>query len=93
VRNLLRDSNIISPKSCLQRKLIEGFQLISDSVVRNGALESLIRLLFKATNRILIQRMLCLVLNVDHGLRRYLLVFMGHSALLKQLLRNFLLSH
>jgi hypothetical protein len=46
VRHMLRDSILISPKGCLQRKLIESFQLISDSVVRYGALESLVRLLF-----------------------------------------------
>jgi hypothetical protein len=78
---MLWDSILISPKSCLQCKLIEGFQLISNSVMRYGTLESLVRLLFKAAYRILIQRMLCLVLNVDHGLRRCLLDFMGHSTL------------
>jgi hypothetical protein len=71
---------------------MKSFQLISDSVVRYGALESLVRLIFKATYRILIQRMLCLVLYVNHGLRRQLLVTLCKSTLLMEMLINFLLS-
>jgi hypothetical protein len=72
---------------------MKSFKLISDSVMRYGALESLARLIFKATDRILIQRMLCLVLYLDHGLRRHLLVTLGHCTFLKQMLGELLLSH